>query len=365
MYKYILTLIFASFLTLQAEEGQKWEVILTENLSSIKKLQILDDNTMYACSFRSIMKSTNVGLSWESQYIGTTKPLMDIHFLDENTGWVVGYHGVIVKTTDGGNTWIDLSLPEPLTLSDVCFLNKNTGWICGRGGYISHTTDGGKTWQVVDIGIDKDLTAIEFFDNNTGWIVGGYSDYENNLSYAIILKTTDGGKTWNKLDLPFGVNTFALHIVDENNVWIGGVHGIINRTSDGGETWVNQRTNIDKPIFDIEVIDQNTAYAVGGWGSTEGFGIGQAGGGIKAKRVEAPKEKPYAEEHDVSQIFTKNDTRDYPMGGLVFKTVDGGENWVPTAWFKDIDLLSGIEISSNGTVYVTTGNKGKVLRLQK
>ena len=39
MYKYILTLIFASFLTLQAEEGQKWEVILTENLSSIKKLQ--------------------------------------------------------------------------------------------------------------------------------------------------------------------------------------------------------------------------------------------------------------------------------------------------------------------------------------
>lgn len=44
-----------------------------------------------------------------AQYLqedGPTKPLMDIYFEDENSGWAIGAFNLILHTTDGGKNWI-------------------------------------------------------------------------------------------------------------------------------------------------------------------------------------------------------------------------------------------------------------------
>jgi photosystem II stability/assembly factor-like uncharacterized protein len=42
---------------------------------------------------------------WFPQFHDTTKDLSYIYFINENTGWAVGFKGCIVNTTNGGEVW--------------------------------------------------------------------------------------------------------------------------------------------------------------------------------------------------------------------------------------------------------------------
>ncbi|NEN24895.1 T9SS type A sorting domain-containing protein [Cryomorpha ignava] len=50
-------------------------------------------------------------LTWETLNTGTTKTINDIHFLDADTGYMVGNDYLFKKTVDGGTTWQDLQVP--------------------------------------------------------------------------------------------------------------------------------------------------------------------------------------------------------------------------------------------------------------
>lgn len=50
-------------------------------------------------------------LNWETLNTGTPKTINDIHFLDADTGYMVGNDYLFKKTVDGGNTWQDLQVP--------------------------------------------------------------------------------------------------------------------------------------------------------------------------------------------------------------------------------------------------------------
>lgn len=89
----------------------------------------------------------------------------DQTYWDGPTGWAVGEWGWLIKTDTGGSTWsiIDLDpgagqqmpavlLPGPTdlwpdkeSLWDVHFLDENRGWLCGLHG-IWRTVDGGANW---------------------------------------------------------------------------------------------------------------------------------------------------------------------------------------------------------------------------
>ncbi len=43
---------------------------------------------------------------WVQQVSGVTTSLLDIDFINENTGWACGDDGVVVKTTNGGVNWV-------------------------------------------------------------------------------------------------------------------------------------------------------------------------------------------------------------------------------------------------------------------
>ena len=55
----------------------------------------------------TILKTTNGGTNWVLQTSGTTSGLWSVNFVDQNTGWAVGYGGAILKTTNGGVTFIN------------------------------------------------------------------------------------------------------------------------------------------------------------------------------------------------------------------------------------------------------------------
>jgi len=52
-----------------------------------------------------VLHSADDGKTWSVQKTNLGCPANAIHFLDENTGWLVGELGTISATTDGGKTW--------------------------------------------------------------------------------------------------------------------------------------------------------------------------------------------------------------------------------------------------------------------
>ncbi len=93
--------------------------------------------------------------------------LLRIHFLpDAMHGWAVGQGGWLLWTDTGGTTWdILFRMPNPVhptefeELFDVHFLDTDTGWLLGKHG-IWRTTDGGSCWIACGL-LDENGAAID------------------------------------------------------------------------------------------------------------------------------------------------------------------------------------------------------------
>jgi photosystem II stability/assembly factor-like uncharacterized protein len=99
----------------------------------------------------------------------------DIHFINNQKGWVVGNAGIIGYTVDGGANWNKQTNPDPQdkSLYGVFFYNEDYGWAAGVDGVILHTTDGGTNWAIVGEGLTtENLSAIHFTSPTNGYVVG-------------------------------------------------------------------------------------------------------------------------------------------------------------------------------------------------
>jgi photosystem II stability/assembly factor-like uncharacterized protein len=105
-------------------------------------------SSIFAASANSIFSITFNGELYKSSDSGTSFSLLkafgnnlldsynDIHFVDENTGWV-SVKNKIYKTTDGGNTWnVVVTLADGIKLIEIHFTDASHGWACGTNGVV-------------------------------------------------------------------------------------------------------------------------------------------------------------------------------------------------------------------------------------
>jgi photosystem II stability/assembly factor-like uncharacterized protein len=220
-----------------------------------------------------ILKTTNGGINWFYQAYGKHLWLGSIYFIDPNTGWAVvdtiNTSGIILKTTNGGTNWFYQTSGTSYGLFSVIFIDQNTGWIAGGyavyDGIILKTTNGGTNWytQYQDT-LYNLLYGIQFVDQNTGWVIG-----ENSYSYGKIIKTTNGGRNW---FLQYNANYYilqSLYFIDQYSGWSGGAdnihNGIVIKTTDGGSNWYEQfnGSGPNHELFSINFINMNSGWAVG------------------------------------------------------------------------------------------------------
>lgn len=127
-----------------------------------------------------IIKTTNYGLNWIVQDL----PLLvkfSMYFYDENTGWVVGTsiynRAAIYNTTNGGTDWnSQISAYYTNNLKSIYFVNNYTGWAVGYGGIILKTTNGG-----IPTGINK-ITSV----TPKGFLL--YQNYPNPFNPKTLIK---------------------------------------------------------------------------------------------------------------------------------------------------------------------------------
>jgi len=167
-----------------------------------------------------VLRTTDGGVNWTQETSGTTERLMDVYFITPDTGWTVGYNGIILKTVNGGDHWTQETSGTTERLRSIFFSDQNNGWAVGDNGTMLNFTGGSKagTWTQTTSGTTERLHSVQFPTSGLGWICG-----DNNT----ILKSMDSGINWTQETSGSTERLLSVNFPTDNMGWIVGGNGVI------------------------------------------------------------------------------------------------------------------------------------------
>lgn len=248
------------------------------------ELNMLNELEGWGVSDINIVRTNDGGLTWYNvtpPEIDETGFGVDLFTLDTDHAWMqkpdfenYPNSGILYRTTDGGITWKDSEVP--FSRGDIHFLDEDHGWVLADLGIgagsnavaVFQTTNGGATWKQTYTndpndpdakdslplsGIKSDLVPLNM---NTAWVSGAiYAPGE-----VFLYRTEDGGQNWTEVPvvLPNGAESFEVGIddnhmklVSESDGWIAlrmsgeSTQTAFYVTNDSGNTWTLMPTVID------------------------------------------------------------------------------------------------------------------------
>jgi len=261
---------------------------------------------------------------WFTQFNEPTVIIQDLYFIDEITGWAVGFSGTILRTTNGGNNWVHYNLSPDFQLSSVRFANYNLGFVSGLSydgdfhPYLFRTTDGGFSWNISFQNFLEGgtISGISFPDENTGFFGITYSGIGH------IYKTANSGVNWT--------------LVNANIGQAYGVSDIYFKDAEKGYASLYKTTNQNSPIINTII---KTTDAGNSWFE------------IHRDTV------PYSNSNYNRKILFFNDYLGYLQRGDLFKTTNGGINFISTA----SGFINSYFFANTETGWCT-GYNGKILK---
>ena len=133
---------------------------------------------------------------WQTIDLNTEANPLDISFVDDKKGFLVGTDRLILETNDGGNTWQERSLDISSTEGNYRFVSVDftgdEGWIAGQPGLVLHTNDAGKNWTRISLG--NKLPGDPYFIKTIG-----SDSAELATTAGAIYQTNDSGENWESL----------------------------------------------------------------------------------------------------------------------------------------------------------------------
>ena len=129
---------------------------------------------------------------WQSIELNTEANPLDISFLDDQKGFLVGTDRLILETKDGGQSWdprtLDIPAEGNFRFVSIDFVG-NEGWIAGQPGLVLHSDDAGNTWTRLSLGskLPGDPYSIKTL---------GIDSAELATTAGAIYRTEDAGENW-------------------------------------------------------------------------------------------------------------------------------------------------------------------------
>ncbi len=322
MKKYFYIIIAISLLYNIA--NCQWIQQVSGTNTTLLDIEFINQNTGWVCGDGgTIIKTTNGGLNWVLQNSGVpNKPLYGIHPVNENVVYCVGWFETILKTTDGGKNWLIIrNGPWGMGNSylEVYFLNENTGWYTGTSPYIYKTTNGGFSIDSTQINYAF-IRDIYFKDSNNGILCS---------DGAGIFKSTNGGVNWFQVPVPLydnGQPDFFKQSFVGDYGWVAArssestLGRLIYRTTNFGSSW-DTIGRVPFPAgtetYCVSFSSQNTGWC----GGTIGLLYKTTNGGFNWVQQVTPSNAFHR------SMWFYNDTIGWSTGGLgqILKTTTGGQ----------------------------------------
>lgn len=237
------------------DAGLTWTLQDSGTELGLTGVQFADANTGIAVGANGFWLTTSDGgATWETDWSTVTREsLRAVSFVDASTGWVGGSNGELLATTDAGATWTQQDPGITDGILDMQFVDEDTGFAVSRGSEfgqpqtwfvrVLRTTDGGATWEEVFFEERETfigLNAVSVPDAGTIVAAG----------WNLVLRSEDGGDTWTEQDTKSERTSFnSVFFTDaDHGVLVGdrriagdedpGVHLVLT-TNDGGATWTD------------------------------------------------------------------------------------------------------------------------------
>ncbi|MCP4589234.1 MAG: hypothetical protein GY842_00680 [bacterium] len=297
---------------------------------------------------------------WISLPSGVTDDLFGVHFVDEQTGFAVGWGtgsgGVILRTTDG-STWTSTRPVAGAYLMDVDFATSTTGFVAAfdaaptYGAMILRTTDSGSSWAPTFFVDSYGLYVVDFPTSEIGYACG---------FLGAIYKTIDTGASWSRLTTGTSVTFRVMHFVDESTGHaVGGTDynlpDRVYRTTNGGGNWsLVHDFGGSAVVGGIYFFDSDIGIIVGNNGNEAVLKSHDGGSTWQVKHTGAIS-------HFLKELHCQGDSC-WAVGssGRILRSTDVGETWTLNGTTDPPTLLRAV--SQSGSASYVAGNSGAIFK---
>ncbi len=337
--------------------GSNWTTQTCPGASTINDIYFTDNQTGWSCASGKIFKTTNGGTTWIEQVSGPNS-LFSIFFNNSSNGFACGDLGSLIKTTNGGTNWTPITINTSSTLLSISPLDANNIISVGYNGYVLKSTNSGSNWNILNGSSSGGISSIYFSTSSSGYAVN---------YYGYLFRTSNGGANWNASQLPIN-NTTDIFFANSSTGWIAGINSVLEgsdipvtlKTTNSGANWIQYNP---PPIF-TAIADMCFSGTINGWilgtssalsssGTTTNLCI-TTNGGINWTN-------PYNFSDFTRDLYFISTTEGWACGdnGKVYKTNNGGINWVQQTTPNSVDLYSIYFL--NSTQGYTCGGAGVIL----
>jgi photosystem II stability/assembly factor-like uncharacterized protein len=258
----------------------------------------------------------------------------DVHFENEDIGWITHGDGDIYRTLDGGSSWTLQYRNLNAHFRSIVFLDEMHGFAgnVGPGEFgavevtpIFETKNGGQIWLPAT-GYTSDppvgICGMQAVNDSTVVGVGRVR------GPAVFVRSTDSGATWDTVDMSqHAAGLIDVHFTHPDSGLVVGLSNelhsessaVILRTTDGGDTW----------------IEEFTSTRTGEWAWKMTFPTRKTGYVSLQRNTESP-------------IY-------------FLKTTDGGSNWEEKLLFDGRYFVQGMGFIDENTGWVGGNSSAPVL----
>lgn len=369
--------------------AQNWKIQHPYNISGARDIFMLNDTIGWLVGDAGMLfKTMDGGLNWLKQNIDSKNELHSVFFFDDKTGWIAGSEGLF-RTIDGGENWIKTI--ETDYLQNVHFFNKDSG-VVSTSTTIYFTHNGGDSFIKETVITDEDnyIMKMSFPNQKYGWI----AVLSNFAEHGKLFHTSDSGITWTLQKSFTNDWVTSVFFTDTLNGWITLTTPVpdkykrkIYHTSDGGKTWIPQPDNDSSIFYDLEdiyMIDTLNGWAVGvcGYYTNDGgqswhqhfihssylindvqFNSIDKGWAVSTDKLSFSTDtgktwNTYPYMANINSVVFLNDLCGYAVGekGYIFKTVNGGENWIHIKQLNQENTLNKILVTKNNKILISAIN---------
>lgn len=312
----------------------------------MKKLQII--------ILMSVLSINYSYSEFTSYNIGTTATLNSIYFINSLTGYCTADNSGIYRSTNGGINWSLNTVGSSVNWKSINFINSNSGMAAGNNQVAIYS---GTVWTVTALSAIYDLRKIQMISSSAVYALCknlATNDY-------LCLKSTNSGINWSAYDIP-GTDYKDIFFLNSNTGFASGQNATITRTTNGGINW-NELTDFSNYMGDnaLNSIRINPSTGLGfALGVDPFYAYKTTNHGANWSLISFTYPQINGLTVSGNKIFACGDQN------LIIRSSNAGVNWTrhTSPQSNSINSIFSVDTNlvfacgNNGTVYKTTNGGG-------